>query len=280
MPSPDELAPSLPMPRVDAHVHGFPDRLALAVRHRLNGAGRLQTGALLPDVAQQVRVEGFDAAWLLPYAHKAGIAASVNEWSADAGRRFPWLVAGATFHPDDDDLVALVQRALVTLRLRVVKLHCSVGDFPPTDPRLEPLWTTAAQLGTPVVIHAGQRSPGETAAAELDALAAVLRDHPDLRLVLAHTGYPNTVRALQLMDAFPNLYADLTPVWDAPVPLGHAELSAFSGRVLFGSDAPNNPTAARDQAARFATLGLDATTHALLMGGTAVRLLKPLASDR
>jgi hypothetical protein len=52
MPSPDELAPLLPMPRVDAHVHGFPDRLALAVRHRLNGAGRLQTGALLPDVAQ------------------------------------------------------------------------------------------------------------------------------------------------------------------------------------------------------------------------------------
>src|SRR5437762_2482434 len=100
-------------PRVDAHIHGFPDRLALAVRARLNGAGRLHAGPLLPDVAAQVIAEGFDAAWLLPYAHKAGTAAGVNEWSATAGREFPWLVAGATFHPADEDLAELVQRALV-----------------------------------------------------------------------------------------------------------------------------------------------------------------------
>jgi uncharacterized protein len=270
-------APAIPTPRVDAHVHGFPDRLALAVRHHLNRTGRLHAGVLLPAVAHQVRAAGFDAAWLLPYAHKAGVAASVNDWSAAACRRFPWLVAGATFHPADDDLAELVHRALVALRLRVVKLHCAVGAFPPTDPRLAPLWTAAAQLGVPVVIHAGQQSPGETAASELDALVPVLRHHPDLRLVLAHAGYPNTARALELMDAFPNLCADLTPVWDRPIPLGHRELSVFAGRVLFGSDAPNNPVPARDQATRLQALGLDAAAYALLMGGAAARLLRPPA---
>jgi hypothetical protein len=266
-------------PRIDAHVHGFPDRLALAVRDHLNRAGRLTAGALLPDVAHRVRADGFNAAWLLPYAHKAGVSASVNEWSATAGRRFPWLIAGATFHPADGQLPQLVQRALVELRLRVVKLHCSVGAFSPADTRLEPLWTAAARLGVPVVLHAGRRSPGETAADEVEALAPVLRDHPDLRLVLAHAGHPSTARTLELMAEFPNLYADITPVWDRPVAVSASDLSAFAGRFLFGSDAPNNPASARDQAERIRALGLDAETRGLLMGGVASNLMPPGAHD-
>ena len=259
-------------PRIDAHVHGFPDRLALAVRQHLNRAGRLQAGPLLSDVAAQVRADGFDAAWLLPYAHKGGVAESVNEWSAAACRAYPWLLAGATFHPADAHIGDLVQRALVDLRLRVVKLHCSVGAFSPSEPRLEPLWREAARLGVPIVIHAGQHAPGETAAEELDDLLPVLRAHPALRLVLAHAGFPNTARALEMMAQFPNLYADTTPVWESVIPLGRAELTAFAGRILFGSDAPNNPTPTPDQVARLTTLGLDEAGLAALLGGAAAAL--------
>jgi predicted TIM-barrel fold metal-dependent hydrolase len=269
------------MPRIDAHVHGFPDRLALAVRNHLNRAGGLRAGVLLTDVATVVADQGFDAAWLLPYAHREGVAASINEWSAVEGRRFPQLIPGATFHPADEGLSDLVQRALVDLRLQVVKLHCSVGRFAANDARLQPLWELAADLGVPVVVHAGQRSPGETAADEIDAVVWVLRAHPKLRLVLAHAGHPNTSRALALMAEYVNLYADVTPVWDQPVQVSAFDISAFAGRFLFGSDAPNNPTGARDQAARYQKLGLDAGTLALLMGGAAYRLARPvLAGER
>lgn len=264
--------PAAVSPRIDAHVHGFPDRLALAVRQRLNRDGRLQAGPLLSEVAAQMRADGFDAAWLLPYAHKAGVAESVNAWSAAACRAFPWLVAGATFHPADANIARLVRQALVDLRLRVVKLHCSVGAFSPREPRLEPLWRAAARLGVPIVIHAGQHAPGETSAADLDDLLPVLREHPKLRLVLAHAGYPNTARALELMAQFPNLYADITPVWEAAIPLGRAELTTFAGRVLFGSDAPNNPLPTPAQVARLAAFDLDAATFASLMGGAAAAL--------
>jgi predicted TIM-barrel fold metal-dependent hydrolase len=267
--------PSRRPPRIDAHVHGFPDRLALAVRNHLNRNGHLHGGVLLADVARSVAAHRFDAAWLLPYAHKAGVAASINEWSATAARRYPRLIPGATFHPADPDLSELARQALVELGLRVVKLHCSVGDFAPSDPRLRPLWATAARLGVPVVIHAGRRSPGETAADELDDLVPVLRAEPGLRLVLAHAGYPATARALELMGEFDNLYADVTPVWDRPVPVGRPELEALAGRFLFGSDAPNNPVPAAEQARWFEALGLDADALALLLGGAAGALVPP-----
>ncbi len=259
--------------RIDAHVHGFPDRLAAAVRGRLDRDGRLTAGYLLAEVAAAVKEQGFDGAWLLPYAHRAGVAESVNEWSAVEVRRYPWLAPGATFHPEDGDLARLAQRALVELRLPVVKLHCSVGNFAPDDPRLAPVWELAAARRVPVVIHAGRRGPGATEADELEPLAAVLRAHPTLTLVLAHTGFPACAGALELMAAYPNLYGDLTPVWDSAVPLAVADFRRFPGRVLFGSDAPNNPTAAGQQAARLAGLGLSPEEQAAVLGGTAVQLV-------
>ncbi len=266
--------------RIDAHIHGFPDRLAAAVRGRLDRDGRLTAGYRLAEVAVGVKDQGFEGAWLLPYAHRAGVAESLNEWSAAEVRRYPWLVPGATFHPDDEGLAGIVQRALVELRLPVVKLHCSVGSFAPDDPRLAPLWEHAAALRVPVVIHAGRRGPGATEADELELLAPVLRAHPALTLVLAHTGLPACARALELMAAYPNLSADLTPVWDSPVPLTRADFLRFPGRFLFGSDAPNNPTPAARQAARLEELGLPPEERAAVLGGTAARLvpLDPVVS--
>ena len=257
---------------VDAHVHAFPDRLALAVRERLDRDGRLAGSPLLPAVAQSVRDNGFDAAWILPYAHRAGVAESVNEWSAAEVASVPWLVAGATFHPADPDFDRLVERALGELRLRVVKLHCAVGQFSPADPRLAPLWQAASSLGVPVVVHAGQVSPGDTSAGELQELEPVLAAHPGLRVVLAHAGHPATAAAVELMARHTNLYADLTPVWDRPVELVTEDIGRFPGRFLFGSDAPNNPVAAKGQRARLEEMGLATAELAMVLGGTAMAL--------
>ncbi|MEX1103176.1 MAG: amidohydrolase family protein [Dehalococcoidia bacterium] len=261
------------MLRVDAHVHAFPDRLALAVRERLNQRGGLEGSPLLAGVAERVRDAGFDRAWILPYAHRAGVAESINEWSADQVGAIPWLVAGATFHPGDEDPPRLVERALVALRLRVVKLHCSVGGFSPADERLEPLWETAEAVGVPVVVHAGQLNPGETSGKEVDELRAVLDRHHRLPLVLAHTGYPATDRALALMSEYENLFGDLTPVWDRPQTITADDIMRFPGRFLFGSDSPNNPVGAGEQARRYEDMGLPAEDLALLLGGAAMQLV-------
>lgn len=263
------------MVRIDAHVHAFPDRLALAVRGRLGINDRLTGGVLLDDVADLVARSGFDGAWVLPYAHRAGVTESINEWSAENVKRFPTLVPGATFHPADPNFEALVRRGLGDLHLRVVKLHCAVGQFSPTDPRLEPLWVTASALGVPIVIHAGQVAPGDTAASEIEQLAPVLSAHPDLKLVLAHTGHPDTATALALMSRFDNLYGDLTPVWDHHVEITVEDIRRFPGRILFGSDAPNNPLPPQEQALRVEQMALEPAELASLMGGAAEALVPP-----
>ena len=260
------------MDRVDAHVHAFPDRLALAVRGRLNERGGLDGGVLIGDVAAGIQAAGMHGAWILPYAHRAGVAEGINEWSAAEVTKFPWLVPGATFHPDDEDMTRLVERALVELGLRVVKLHCSVGQFLASDRRLAPLWEAAERAHVPVVVHAGYRSGGESAADEVEEVEPVLRAHPRLNLVLAHSGYPSTGAALKLMARFENLYGDLTPVWDRPVDISAAELSQFPGRFLFGSDFPNNPIGIEEQANRIREISMDERAMDMLMGGTAMRL--------
>lgn len=257
------------MRRVDAHVHGFPDKLAERVRAALNGSGLLSGGVLIGDVARRVEDAGFDAAWLLPYAHKAGVAEDVNEWSAAEVTKYSNLVPGATFHPDDVDMGRLVRRALVELRLRVVKLHCSVGDFSVDDPRLEPLWRIAADQGVPVTVHAGRESPGIAAAHEVERVEIVLAAHPNLKLVLAHSGLPELETTVGLMRRYPNLYGDLTPVWQQPVPVTPTLLTEFRGRFLFGSDAPNCPPPAEDLAQRFDEMGLPEEVHLAVMGGAA-----------
>lgn len=239
----------------------------------MDARGGLSGGVLLGDVAALVRAAGFDSAWVLPYAHRAGVAESVNEWSAREVSAYPWLVPGATFHPDDEDLPRLVERALVDLRLPVVKLHCSVGQFSPADPRLGPLWRIAAETGAPVVVHAGQLTPGDTSGSEVEELAPVLQAHPGVRIVLAHTGHPSIEPALSLMSRFENLFADLTPVWDRPVAITANGLRRFPGRFIFGSDSPNNPTPAASLARRFEEISLTGEELAMLMGGAAQALL-------
>ncbi len=261
------------MPRVDAHIHGFPDRLALAVRDRLNQRGGLTGGVFLADLAQRVDEAEFDSAWVLPYAHRAGVAESVNEWAAREGAAWPQLVVGATFHPDDEHFGRLVERALVDLRLRVVKMHCSVGQFAPYDQRLTPLWEVASLMAVPVVMHAGHRHGGETAADEVEELIPVLEAYPRLPLVLAHSGFPATERTLELMERFPNLHGDVTPVWDRPVDLAAESIARHRGRFLFGTDTPNSPLTIAEHAERVAAIGLDPIDLDLVMGGAAAALM-------
>ena len=260
--------------KIDAHTHGFPERLALAVRLRLEQGGPLSGGPLVPDLAAQLQAAAFDGAWVLPYAHRDGVAGSVNEWSAQEVTSHKGLVAGATFHPADDDIEQLTRRAFDELALRVVKLHCSVGDFLADDERLSPLWQAVAERAIPVVVHAGREAPGDTSTSELDALARVLDRYPTARIVVAHTGQPNCARTLELMEAYPGLCADLTPVWEQRVAVDGAALRRFRGRFLFGSDAPNSPIPLAAQEAWVASLcDGDARLFAEVMGENATRLL-------
>lgn len=238
---------------VDAHTHVL---LPPAVARRVRDVFEQHLTSELaypvePEAAlERLHGEGVRTIWSLPYAHRAGTARRFNVHSAEAAAAVSdgpvAVVAGATVHPDEEEPAAVVVEAVDDLGLQVVKLHCSVGHFTLDDPRLAEVFEVCADRRVPVVVHLGTAVDGTTAADEVAPLATVAARHPEVTYIAAHLGHPATASVLEVMKAHPNVWADLTPVVDAPVAVPAAALREHHDRLLFGSDAPNTGLAVED----------------------------------
>jgi len=271
---------------VDAHVHLLPGRLGEKVRQFFLQGFRPDELAYPTDhgvILERLAAEGVDEVWHLPYVHKPGLAAGVNEASvrtaaaAAAGGSGVRVVAGASVHPADDDPVGLVRTAVEDMGARVLKLHCSVGDHDADDDRLDPVFRYVAAIRLPVVVHVGHDVSGHTGGDELAPVARVAERHPDARIILAHCALPATAAAIALMDAHPQVHADLTPVVRDPVVLAAADAERLADRLLLGSDAPNTPIPSARTRASVTALGVSSAAEAAITGGTARRLQAEIA---
>lgn len=264
---------------VDSHTHLLPERLAAAIRaffatHLGHVDWEYPTDP--GEVCERLAAGGVAEAWTLPYAHKPGVAAGLNRAVADiAGGQAGGpvhVLAGATVHPGDDDPGGLVRQAVEGLGARVLKLHCSVGDFAPDDPRLDPVWGYASAAAVPTVVHAGHAISGHTDADELAPIATVAERWPDATIIIAHCGHRAAATALDLLRRHPGLHVDLTPVVEETVTVDPVALAAVGTKVLFGSDAPNTFLPVRRTLAAVASLGLAPEIADAVTGGNARRL--------
>jgi|TARA_B100001964_G_scaffold184074_1_gene203891 hypothetical protein len=143
-----------------------------------------------------------------------------------------------------------LERSVLSLGLRGLKLHPIHQAFFPDDPVFIPLFTKAEELGIPVLMHsgyaaAGANSPGgdgfELAYSRpiphVDSLAA---RHPDLTIIMAHPAWPWIQEQVAVALHKANVFIDLSG-W-APRYIPRDLIAEASGRlrkkVLFGSDYP------------------------------------------
>ncbi|MGI8752807.1 MAG: amidohydrolase family protein [Acidimicrobiales bacterium] len=264
---------------VDSHIHLLPERLGAAVRRFFADRLGYEAWAYPADhhaVCARLAEEGVEEAWTLPYAHKPDVSDGLNQATATiaAGQEDGpvRIVAGATTHPGDDEPVETVRRAVEDLGARVLKLHCSVGDYSPDDPRLDAVWAYTSSISLPTVVHAGHAISGHTAETELEPIATVARRWPQARIIIAHCGHAAAATALDLVARHRELYVDLTPVVFEAVLAPPGAVAAVGDKVLFGSDAPNTFVTVTDSLAWVAGMGLDPATHAAVTGGNARRL--------
>jgi uncharacterized protein len=258
---------------VDAHVHLPPERLASAIRRffESRGAPRLLY-PYEPSAARAALISaGVEKCWSLPYAHRGGVASGLNRWMAETFGPDPFVVPGATVHPDDD--VEAVVREAAALGLRVFKIHCSVGAFPADDTRLDPLWRHAALSASPVVVHAGHAPDGTAAEDEIAGVERVAERFPDARLIVAHFGAPAIERVAALVRRTKTVYADLTPMVATPVAPPRELLSGIERRVLFGSDTPTAGVTIESGIERVKAWGLAREDERAVLGETARGLL-------
>jgi hypothetical protein len=274
----DEEGASLPRdlpPVIDAHVHVFADALFRAVWRWFDEHGwPIRYKLYADDVIRMLRGRGLEHLVLLHYAHKPGIARSMNAFVADLVRRHEGVTGVATFHPGEDDAPQILDEAFA-LGLHGVKLHCHVQAMPADDLRLWPAYELCQARGEPVVIHAGREpwsahlpcDPHEIC--DVTRIENVLEAFPRLKLCVPHLGADEFAAYAALLVKHDNLWLDTTMMLGGYFAIDDALrwVKARPDRVLFGTDFPNIPYAWDREARAVAQAGLrDVDVERLLAG--------------
>lgn len=231
-----------------------------------------------PERIDRLRQMGVVAFTSMIYPHRPGMAEWLNTWSADFAARVPDCVHTSTFFPEPD--AARYTAAALATGTRVFKAHLQVGDYDPLDPLLDPVWAQIAQAGAPVVIHCGS-GPVAGRHTGPDPIAELLRRHPDIPLVIAHTGMPEYGQFLELAETYRNVCLDtcmtFTPYieQDRPFPKDFLpRLAGLQDKIVLGSDFPNIPHPYLTQIESILGLGLGPEFNAKVLHDNGARLLQ------
>jgi uncharacterized protein len=253
----------------DVHTHFLPPRMLRRVWAHFDEAGPL-IGRPWPiryrwsdtERVAHLSTLGVRLFTALAYAHKADMAADLNDWTLDFAARAPGCLPSATFYPEPG--VRDYTADAIARGARVFKVHLQVGGFDPRSPSLAPVWGLLAETGTPVVVHAGS-GPVPAGFTGPGPIGDVLVQHPELSLVVAHLGCPEYAEFAALASRYPNVRLDttmaLTDFFEelSPFPAGRrAQLRdlGLAGKVLLGSDFPNIPYPYEHQLEALARTGL------------------------
>ena len=252
---------------VDVHVHFLPPPILCKVREQFDTAGPL-IGRAWPlayrgddeERVAQLRALGVRRFSSLPYAHRPGIAAYLNGWSAEFAAAVPECLSSGTFFPEEG--VGAYVAALIEAGTEIFKVHVQVGDFDLVDPLLDDAWGVIADAGTPVVVHASG-GPVGNAHTGPGPVRTLMERHPTLTAVLAHMGAPEYADFTAIAEDYDRVHLDTTMAFTdffetmAPFPRDLIpRLRDLQDKVLLGSDFPNIPYAYAHQLASLERLDL------------------------
>ena len=176
-------------------------------------------------------------------------------------------------HPLSEELERQMEMGAVAL-----KVHPVHGGFAPNDPALYPAYWLCQEHGLPVVVHCGTSTfPGSTNRyADPALLEDVIRDFPDLTVVLAHGGRGWWYDAAGFMTAMrENVWIEVSGLPPQKLPEYYSEhgFERLARKMIFGTDWPGVP-GLKKNALAFFELGLDAETVELILHENAERVYK------
>jgi hypothetical protein len=232
-----------PQSIVDFHVHLFPDKGFDAIWNVFKSYGvevvyKYYSGQCIDYLSRQ----GVGTIVYSNYAHKKGIAETMNQWNIALLDRHPNLYCFAAYHPDDDNGLQYAAQVLSHPRVIGIKLHCLVQRIYPHDERLMPLYEMIVARKKRLLFHVGTGPMGN----EFVGVAhfkKVLRRFPDLPANVAHMGGLEFQAFIELLDDHSRLYLDTAYTFWPGLPftfnLGKDVLEKYCRRILYGSDFPN-----------------------------------------
>ena len=171
----------------------------------------------------------------------------VSDFVSEAPDRF---IGFGYVNPLGRDAPESVLRQRHELGLFGLKLYPTVDGYRADDPKAFRVYEAAASIGMPVLFHqAGMPEPNDllrhTDPEQIDAVASCF---PELRIVLAHLGYPRVDETLYVARKHRNVWCDMSwPYGDIRHPsyrylLWRDLLTALNlgvlSRIVFGTDYP------------------------------------------
>jgi len=173
-----------------------------------------------------------------------------NEFVAQIASKFPDRVIGfASVDPHKKSAVKDLELAVRDLKLVGLKLHPQAQDFEPNDSKHYPIYAKCVELGIPVTFHTGSTYWGAGLAGGggvklrlsdpmlLDDVAA---DFPELKIIMAHPGWPWQDEQLAVAMHKENAFVDLSgwsPKYFQPILVTYMA-KLIPHKFLFGSDYP------------------------------------------
>lgn len=120
------------------------------------------------------------------------------------------FIGFASVDPFRSDALEVLDYAFKDLGLAGLKLHPSKQKFYPYDERLKPIYEKCVAYNKPIMFHAGMSWEPDAPAKYSNPLhfEEVAMAYPELRMCLAHFGWPWIHETVMLLLKYPNVYTD------------------------------------------------------------------------
>ena len=247
----------------DAHTHFFPEKLLTAIWQYFDKnywpIYRKDTPENLVEFLRQEH--SIDHLLVLNYAHKKGIARSMNDWTfnfCSAPNRKGITIPLGTIHPDDENKSEEMVRIFDEFDFAGIKLQLMVTDFHIWDKRMHPVYEKITEYDKVLVVHIGtgptysNYNPGKEIQCPFVGVKhfeRFMEKYPNMKVIVPHLGATEYQEMWALAEIFPNLYFDTAMIGAKNNPAFDDGLSKFdnelfydiSDKILFGSDFPNIP---------------------------------------
>lgn len=161
------------------------------------------------------------------------------------------FIGFATIDPNNSDAVEVLNYALKDLKLKGLKLHPSKQNFYPNDKKLFPIYEKCLEYNVPITFHCGMSWQPNTLLkySHPCLFEEIAIKYPDLRINLAHFGFPWILETAAIILKYPNIYSDTAGTYmDCPEQFFQHIFKNLMGplwvehnladKILFGS---NNP---------------------------------------
>ncbi|MBR0131115.1 MAG: amidohydrolase [Firmicutes bacterium] len=153
--------------------------------------------------------------------------------------------------PRRADAPETLEKAFSELGLSGLYLNLSRLHIYPDDPRLEPLMKLCRDMDRPVIFNGGYSWIPDSPAkySEPVRFEDIACSFPELKICLAHLGWPWHMETIMMLMKYPNVYTDTSLIYMGTSTQYYEQIfcremdinwlqNSFADKVMFGSDLP------------------------------------------